>query len=86
MLTLVPIEVVTTTIPTITQLTATTIMPLTAIATMGLGSALILYSDYIFYGIYTVKILDIKGIYSFLKIGKKESISYVLVNNNVENM
>ena len=39
--TLVPLEVVTPTVPAITQPTAATVMPLTAVTTVGLGSAYI---------------------------------------------
>ena len=39
--TLVPLEVVATTIPAITQATAAAMLPLTALATLGLGSAYI---------------------------------------------
>jgi len=45
LLTLVPIEVASSTVPAITQPTATTVLPLTAMTTMGLGSAYICSSE-----------------------------------------
>ena len=62
------------------QLTATTIVRVTAIPTIPSVPSSNIIPDYIFQGIYTVDILDIKGIYSFLKTGKNVSIDYVLVS------
>ena len=73
------IEEAITTIPTTTRAIATTIALPTAMPTLATVHSNIIL-DYIFQGIYTIKILVLKRFIPSVK-GKKEPVKHVLVEN-----